>query len=148
MKFSPDTHTSATTNAPALAQISFPSGIVGFPEFTSAELVCEEQEKPFMWLCGTANEKTSFIVIEPTGVIQGYQIELSEGDVAALDLKNPNEARILNIATLQQGNPTRITINLIGPIVINTRTGIARQVVISNNQNYSARHVLYELQGK
>jgi flagellar assembly factor FliW len=49
---------------------------------------------------------------------------------------------VLNIVTLRPEAPTQATVNLIGPIVVNRRTRIGRQLVIANYSKYSARQVL------
>ena len=36
------------------------------------------------------------------------------------------------------------TVNLIGPILVNRRTRIGRQLVIANHSRYSARHLLVQ----
>ena len=51
---------------------------------------------------------------------------------------------ILNIVTLKRQHPVEGTANLIGPIVVNRRTRIGRQLVISNYSRYSANHALVE----
>jgi flagellar assembly factor FliW len=51
---------------------------------------------------------------------------------------------ILNIVTLRRQNPVEATANLIGPLVVNRRTRIGRQLVISNYSRYSANHALVE----
>ena len=143
MIFSPETVTPIAEPIKKL-QLQFPSGLIGFPGFTSAELIVQTDQHPFMWLNGTGEEKLSFIVLEPSGVMAGYEIEVAERDAEGLGLTSPQDAKILNIATVQEGPTTRITLNLIGPIIINTKTNVARQIVISNSQNYSAKHVLFE----
>ena len=58
-----------------------------------------------------------------------------------LGLKNPEDALLLNIVTVQkQGQGA--TMNLKGPIVINRNTGIGKQVVIANASDYSVQHPL------
>jgi flagellar assembly factor FliW len=53
---------------------------------------------------------------------------------------------ILNIVTLRRQDPVEATANLIGPVVVNRRTRIGRQLVISNYSRYSAHHLLVENQ--
>lgn len=136
-------------------KVRFPSGIVGFPEFTDAEIVYQEDQKPFMWLRGLSksgsSEKSevSFIVVEPAGLLKDYEIEITDSDVAALDLKNAGEALVLNIATLHntmagKAKSSKLTLNLIGPIIVNRRTLVGRQVIIGNFQKYSVCHTLFE----
>lgn len=144
----------AVQELPELAisqKVKFPAGIVGFPDFTEAEIVYKEDQLPFMWLQGMDSNKTSFIVVEPAGLVKNYEIEISDADVAALGLKNSSEAFVLNIAALHkgsQGKPDRMTLNLIGPIIVNRRTLIGRQIVINNSQKYSVNHLLFEASGK
>lgn len=128
----------------AQQKISFATGIVGFPEFTQAEIVYQADQLPFMWLKGTGQNGLSFIVVEPQGLVPDYEIEITDSDIQALNLKSVSEAMILNIATLQKGPPQGVTLNLIGPIIINRRTLQARQVIIGNSQKYSARHPLFQ----
>jgi flagellar assembly factor FliW len=40
--------------------------------------------------------------------------------------------------------PVEATVNLVGPIVVNRRTRVGRQLVISNYSRYSAHHSLVE----
>ena len=93
-----------------------------------------------------AREPLHFIVIEPGGIVPGYEPEIFDGDAEHLDLRDPAEAMILNIVTLQRQQPVEATANLIGPLVVNRRTRIGRQLVISNYSRYSAHHALVENQ--
>jgi flagellar assembly factor FliW len=144
MKFSTDSVLQDSPELKNSQMLKFSDGIVGFPEFTSAEIVYKPEELPFMWLKGTGAEKLSFLMVEPAGIIPGYEIEVSESDVLVLGLTSAQEAAVFVIATLQ-GNPaTSVTLNLIGPILVNRRTLEARQVVVLNSHRYSARHPLIQ----
>jgi len=126
-------------------QMSFPSGLIGFPGFTRAEVVYQKEQLPFMWLKGAGAEPLSFIVVEPAGFLKDYEIEITDPDVEALGLEEPADALVLAIATLHKSaKKNSITLNLIGPIVANRRTLQARQIIIGNCQKYSARHPLFE----
>jgi flagellar assembly factor FliW len=88
----------------------------------------------------------NFVVVEPAGVVPDYEIELFDLDAAALDLADASQAMILNIVTLQPKSALAATVNLVGPIVVNRRTRIGRQLIIANNSRYSARHPLVAAQ--
>ena len=51
---------------------------------------------------------------------------------------------VLNIVTLRRQNPVEATANLIAPLIVNRRTPIGRQLVISNYSRYSAHHAVVE----
>jgi flagellar assembly factor FliW len=127
--------------------LELPQGIIGFTAYTRAELLYLPDHLPFLWM-KLANPDTrdvlQFIVIEPGGIVPGYEPELFEADALQLDLYDPAEAMILNIVTLQNRQPVEATANLIGPIVVNHRTRIGRQLVISNYSRYTAHHALVE----
>jgi flagellar assembly factor FliW len=55
-------------------------------------------------------------------------------------LKAPNDALLFNIVTLR--GPSRATLNLKGPIVINRHTHMGKQVILANASNYSVEHPL------
>jgi flagellar assembly factor FliW len=131
-------------DAPA-NELLLPQGLVGFAEYQRAELLYLPDHLPFLWmkLHGPVDH-LHFIVIEPGGIVLDYEPELFEGDAERLGLTSPAEAMILNVVTLGRQNPVVATANLIGPIVVNRRTRIGRQLVISNYSRYSAHHLLSE----
>jgi flagellar assembly factor FliW len=131
------------THPLGLNQFSLPLGIVGFPEYTQANLMSHHEQFPFFWMklqgpLGSAN----FVVIEPKGIIPGYEPELFDSDAVALGLSHASEAMVLTILTMRPGTPVEATVNLIGPIVVNRRTQIGRQLVIANYSRYRARQPL------
>jgi flagellar assembly factor FliW len=132
-------------DAPSANEILLPHGLIGFSAYKRAELLYLPDHLPFLWMkLHSANDDLHFIVIEPGGIVPGYQPELFDEDAEGLDLRTPAEAMILNIVTLQRQNPVEATANLIGPIVVNRRTRLGRQLVISNYSRYSAHHALVE----
>jgi len=138
----------SSTSAPAVPvanHFDLPQGLIGFKDYTRGELLYLPDHLPFLWLkLQRADEAVHFIVIEPAGLVPGYQPEVFDADAEALDLRDSSEAMLLNIVTLRQQNPMDATINLVGPIVMNRRTRIARQLVIANYSQYSAHWPLVE----
>lgn len=132
-------------DAPPSNEIILPHGIIGFGAYKRAELLYLPDHLPFLWMkLQRANDPIQFIVIEPGGIIPDYQPELFDEDAESLDLRDASEAMILNIVTLRNQHPVEATVNLIGPIVVNRRTRIGRQLVVSNYSRYSAHHALVE----
>lgn len=144
MKVLPDIYPTVFDSSPA-NEIILPQGIIGFPEYKRAELLYMPDHLPFLWmkLCGPS-EGIHFIVIEPGGIVPDYCPELFDEDALQLDLHSSSEAMILNVVTLKRRDPVEATVNLIGPIVVNRRTRVGRQLVISNYSRYDAHHALVE----
>ncbi len=132
-------------DGPSSNEILLPHGIIGFGAYKRAELLYLPDHLPFLWMkLHSATDHLHFVVIEPGGIVPGYEPELFDEDADGLDLRHPGEAMILNIVTLRRQDPVEATANLIGPIVVNRRTRLARQLVVSNYSRYSAHHALVE----
>ncbi|AHF92968.1 hypothetical protein OpiT1DRAFT_04888 [Opitutaceae bacterium TAV1] len=129
-----------TREPPLPARLELPAGLVGFPDHRHAELFHFPGQLPFRWLRVQGPAPLHFVVIEPGGLVPGYTPELFDEDAAAIGLSSPGEALVLNIVTVSRTEPATATVNLVGPLVVNRRTGVARQVVLSNHNHYSARH--------
>jgi len=145
MKVLSDHSTASAPATPVANNFDLPQGLIGFKDYTRGELLYLPEHLPFLWLkLYRGTESVHFIVIEPAGLVPGYQPEIFDADAEGLDLRDPAEAMLLNIVTLRQQNPMDATINLVGPIVMNRRTRVARQLVIANYSQYSAHWPLVD----
>jgi flagellar assembly factor FliW len=145
MKVLPDVNPADFESAPATNTFALPQGLIGFAAYTRAELLYLPDHLPFLWLrLQSEMDTVQFIVVEPAGLIPGYEPELFAEDAAGLEIKGPDEVMVLNIVTLQQQCPVEATVNLVGPIIVNRRLRVGRQLVLSNYSRYSARHTLVE----
>ncbi len=118
--------------------IQMPDGLLGFERVKNYKLLTRPEEAPFMWLQMLDNPKRAFVVVPPQYILSDYNPDLSDLDVEFLELAEPSDAFVLNIVTVRgQG---RATVNLRGPIVINRRTLIGKQVIPVNAAEYAIRH--------
>ena len=129
---------------PVLAHtFTLPQGLIGFRDYTRAELLYVPDNLPLLWMrLHGPTDSVHFIVVEPGSLIAGYEPELFDEDAHNLDLVDPAEAMLLNIVTLEHQTPLEATVNLVGPIVVNRRTRIGRQLVVANYARYDAHHPL------
>ena len=146
MRILPELHPTDFDTPPS-NEIILPQGLIGFADYKQAELLYLPDHLPFLWMKlrnPATTEVLHFIVIEPGGIVPGYEPEIFDQDIEQLGIENPTEVMIINIVTLQRQFPVEATANLIGPLVVNRRTRIGRQLVISNYSRYSAHHSLVE----
>jgi flagellar assembly factor FliW len=137
--YSPD------VEAPGTNELILPQGIIGFGDYRRAELLYSEDRLPYLWMRLHGPDVLHFVVMEPSAeIIPGYEPELFDEDAAQLDLRGADDAMILNIVTLGDHPEAAATINLIGPIIVNRRTRVARQRIIANHGRYSAQHRLVD----
>ncbi len=130
--------------SPPTNEIILPNGLIGFSQYQRAELLYMPDHLPFLWMRLHGPDTIHFIVMEPGGLIADYEPEIFDDDATQLGIENPAEAMILNIVTLRQQQPIDASVNLVGPIIVNRRTRISRQLVISNYSRYSAHHALID----
>ena len=134
------TETGSPTDAKAVetgSELYFASGLLGFEMNKQFELITDPELSPYQWLKGMDADQ-SFLVIPPSYVVENYSIDLADEDVALLGLEIPNDAVVLNIATYHVDET--VTVNLKGPIVYNTNTKAARQIVPRNDADLSLAH--------
>jgi flagellar assembly factor FliW len=146
MKVLPDLYPTDFDTPPA-NELILPQGLIGFGAYKRAELLYMPDHLPFLWMKLSNPDSADvlhFIVIEPGGLVPGYEPEIFDADVEGLGITSPAEAMILNIVTLQRQQPVEATVNLIGPLVVNRRTRIGRQLVVSNYSRYTSHHPLIE----
>jgi flagellar assembly factor FliW len=129
-----------STAAPTSNIVHFPSGLLGFEQQKKFALLGRAQEAPFLRLEAQDDSRVAFIVVPPKHVAPDYQPDISDEDVKFLGLKTPDEALVLGIVRLRRHGPD--TINLKGPLVINARTHLAKQVVLVNATDYSTEYPL------
>ncbi len=132
-----EANVATTQEAPNGTTLHFSSGLLGFEANKQFELISDDELSPFQWLNGKDADQ-SFLVIHPAFAVQNYTVELSDDDVAMLELQNQTDAVVTCIATYHPDES--VTINLKGPIIYNQKTGEARQIVPLNAADLSLSH--------
>lgn len=123
------------------AEFTLANGLIGFPDVTKFELLANTDELPFMWIRSVERHELGFIVIEPSEILDSYEVEIPDDDIESLGIQSESDTLVLNIVTIREGDSIEsATVNLIGPILLNRHTMEGKQVVIQNNQKFSARH--------
>lgn len=113
--------------------ITMPDGPLGFPECTRFSFVDEEKAKPFRIFQSLDNPTLAFVVIDPFVVCKDYQFFLTGVDLKCIDAPDSENLAIYAIITMAS-DIKDITVNLQGPIVINTIAKIAHQFVICDGK--------------
>jgi flagellar assembly factor FliW len=125
--------------------IELPRGLIGFPELKKYILLDHDKESPFKWFQSIDDGGIAFVLINPLLFKADYAVEVTEAEVADLDLKEEEDAVISVIITMPT-NPQNMTANLKAPLVFNLKNRKGKQIIL-NSQNYTTRHnILEELQ--
>jgi flagellar assembly factor FliW len=121
-------------------QVQLPLGLLGFERIKTYSLTTKPDQEPFLWLSVPGGEDLAFLVVPPSFVLPDYAPDLCDDDVDFLEIRNPDDAMLLNIVTLRPDGSA--TVNLKGPIVINRHTMIGKQVVL-NQSAYAIKHPIH-----
>ena len=140
MKVLPEAASPTPAAGPLSLALRLPAGIIGFPHHRRGEVFHLPEQLPFQWLRLHGPDPLHFVVINPASLVAGYTPEIFEADAEALGLVVAGDALVFNIVTLRDRHPP--TANLVGPLVVNRRTGAARQLVLANHHLYDARQPL------
>lgn len=137
----------AQPEAVAAMKLHLPFGLIGLRQLTHFELEALQDGMPFQTLRSMGEEAMEFVVVEPSMLLDSYTIVLREEDTEPLGIRAPEDALVLNIVSIHSHDPQHVTVNLVGPLVINRASGIGSQVIISNSSDYSIEHVLVDERG-
>lgn len=112
--------------------IRFPDGLVGFATFVEAVLIPVDDDGLFFWLQAAHDPALAFLATVPWTFFPDYEPELASSVQDSLGLVEPSDAMVLCLVTIHD-EPRRFTANLLGPVVVNQRTRVARQVVLDHD---------------
>ncbi|MEX1022303.1 MAG: flagellar assembly protein FliW [Dehalococcoidia bacterium] len=119
---------------------SFDPGLGGFESLRRYALI-PEAESPIEWLQSLEDPEVAFALLEPFSFRSDYSFELTDADAEALGMHEPQDALVRCVLTLHE-DPTKITANLLAPLVLCRRTHMARQVIVQN-ADYALRQPLF-----
>ncbi len=126
--------------------IVFASGLPAFEGERQFLLVERASAAPVLFLQSLQTPELVFMTIPVDVVLADYQLSLTVEDLADLDSEAGMapvagaDLAVLGIVTSSRDAPT--TINLMAPVVINSRTRRGRQAVQSGSGLYSCQHPL------
>lgn len=121
--------------------IHFPDGLLAFEDKRSFVLIdSEDDELPFQWLQSTEDKNLVFVVMNPFLFKPDYEINLPDGIVKKLEIQDENKVAIYTILVIPD-DISKMTANLIGPLVINSENRMGKQIVL-DNRKYSAKHLV------
>lgn len=119
---------------------AFEPGLGGFEELRRYALIPED-DSPIEWLQSLDDPDVAFALIEPFTVRADYAFELSDADIEALGMHEPQDALVRCVLTLHE-DATKITANMLAPLILCRRTHLARQVIVQSS-DYPLRLPLF-----
>jgi flagellar assembly factor FliW len=121
--------------------ITFPEGMLGFPDQHVYALIQTGPESVFYWLQCTEQEDLAFVVSDPRLFVADYNVPVRVEDLAPIALREIADAQVFIVVNKVDNV---LTGNFQGPLVVNVLNRQAKQLVV-NDRRYSTRHPLMRL---
>ena len=112
--------------------ITFEQGLLGFEELKQFAIVAIEECLPFEWLVSVEEPAVAFPILNPTLLFSDYKPSLTKDDLVLLDIKKEMDVEMFCIVTLGE-TPENVTLNLKGPILINMKNKMGKQIVLTED---------------
>ena len=123
--------------------LTFPEGIPGFEQYKKFVVINNpDEENPFDWLQSVENEDLAFVIINPFFVFPDYDITIPESAIEKLKIKDETDVFVYTIVVVPE-NLEDMTTNLSGPIIINGKEKLGKQVILEDNR-YTTKHHIFE----
>ncbi|MCK5127164.1 MAG: flagellar assembly protein FliW [candidate division Zixibacteria bacterium] len=116
--------------------------VLGFEDLKKYVIIETEDFEPFKWYQSVEDPKVSFVVVNPLLFFSKYSIEVNPKEIEELQVEDVEDIVTYAIVTLPS-DFTKMTANLQGPILINTKTRLAKQLVLVNSR-YKIKHRIFD----
>ena len=124
--------------------MTFPRGLLGFPNYQKFALIQTNEENYFFWLQCVDEPKLAFVVTDPSIFFKDYEVPVRDEAQQELQLTDPAYAQVFVICNKVD---EWLTGNLLGPIVVNAQNKLAQQIVLTEKK-WSTRQPLLKLQAE
>ena len=122
--------------------IEFTDGIPGLEQYRKYALLQFEESYPIVWLQSMEDTGICLPVLDTFNVLPDYVFDIDEMDVKVMELKSPEELHVVSVVVIPE-DIQGMTVNLAAPIIINTKTGKAMQIVLSGSE-YNVRAPVFQ----
>lgn len=109
--------------------VYFPRGLIGLEDKREFVLLSvRDDDSPFLLLQCVTDPGLGLLVADPYSFLDDYDVKLENPDRKTLRIQNVKQLAVLVTVTIPQNKPENTTLNLQGPIVINTEARIGLQI--------------------
>jgi flagellar assembly factor FliW len=117
-----------------------PNGIPGFPDQRQFVIFEHRPDSPFLWYQSVDEPALAFVITDPFLFKPDYSFDLPKvlKDLGWDPDMQPDQLQLYVIVNIPKGKPEEMTANMMGPILVNTVTREAVQVVLTES-SYSHR---------
>ena len=125
--------------------ISFPNGIIGFPDLQKFTLMHDEEQGSgsIKWLQSIDDPGFAMPVMDPLIVCPDYSPEIDRTKIEDIGELDDEDILVLVTVTVPH-DLEKMTVNLMGPFVINVKEMKGVQSIVEND-NYPVKFPIYDI---
>lgn len=126
--------------------ITFPGGIIGFPDMKRFTLLHDEEQgvsAGIRWLQSLEEPGFAMTVMDPLAVKEDYNPEIDDELLVGIGEVTPDNLLVL-VTVRVPADLTQMSVNLQGPIIINVDERKACQVIVDAD-TYPVRFPIYDI---
>ncbi|RKX22840.1 MAG: flagellar assembly protein FliW [Candidatus Zixiibacteriota bacterium] len=116
--------------------------VLGFEQLKKFCIIEGEDFEPFLWFQSVEEPAVAFIIVNPIFFFPDYHIEVNSKEIDELNVADVKMVETYAIVSIP-ADPRKMSINLQGPILINTKTRLAKQLVLVNSK-YKVKHYIVD----
>lgn len=109
------------------------SALPGFPETKSFFFIQKDKIAPFQWMQSVEEANLTFVVVEPYHFFHDYYPKISAFDAREIGAEVAEDIRLFAIVVLPE-DMTKMTANLRGPLILNSKELKLKQVFIETDR--------------
>lgn len=121
--------------------ITFPQGLLGFPDHKRYCLLEPGEDACFFWLQSVDEPALAFVLTDPALFFKDYEVPIRPEQAEALSIEKMDDAQVFVIVN-KVGEV--LTANLQGPLLINTLNLSGQQLVLADKR-WSTRHTIMQV---
>jgi len=122
--------------------LDFEEGIPGLEQYHTYALLQFEESYPLVWLQSTEETGICLPVLDTFSVLPDYVFDIDETDVKKLKLVKPEDLFVVSVVVIPD-DISGMTVNLAAPVIINTSSGKAKQIMLSGSE-YNVRVPIFQ----
>jgi flagellar assembly factor FliW len=125
--------------------ITMPVGMLGFPDQRRFVIIQHKEKSPFFWYQSVDDPTLAFVITNPFVFKPDYDIDIDDvlEEMSWNEEMADNNLELYVVINIPEGSPHKMTANLIGPILVNSKSRQAVQMVIPDSL-YSHKFPLIE----
>lgn len=119
--------------------LTFDDGLYGFEDLKKFAIVNCTETEPIYWLQSIEDGDISLPIIDPFIIKEDYVIDVDDKELESIDTQKEEDLIVYNVVVLPE-DITKITVNLVAPIIINVSNNKAKQVILGLEQDTSVKY--------